>query len=83
MNDVKDMLIALRDDHQKNGATWQRAHELAQRNEGSALYDRLHALVHRIEGDDANAGYWYRCAGEPVFVGKVTDEIEQLIERLS
>ena len=83
MNDVKDALVALRNDHDRHGETWRRAHELAQRNEGVVLYDRLHALVHRIEGDEANARYWYRRAGEPVFDGAVIEEIERLLESLS
>ena len=39
---------------------WEQAHEIAQRKEGHLLYDRVHALLHRIEGDDWNAKYWYR-----------------------
>jgi hypothetical protein len=45
------------------GAEWRRAHELCQAREGDPAHDMVHALVHRIEGDDANAGYWYRRAG--------------------
>jgi hypothetical protein len=43
------------------GPEWQRAHALTQG--GSAGCDRVHALVHWIEGDDANADYWWRRAG--------------------
>ena len=25
----------------------------------------MHAYLHRVEGDLANAGYWYRRAGRP------------------
>ena len=39
------------------------AHEIAQAREGEPLFDAIHALVHRIEGDHANAGYWDRRAG--------------------
>ena len=45
------------------GHEWQRAHELCQMQEGDAAHDAVHALVHRIEGDEANASYWYRRAG--------------------
>lgn len=45
------------------GDAWHRAHELAQSREGESLFDRLHALCHRIEGDASNARYWYRRAG--------------------
>lgn len=81
MQDIEKALIALKAEGLACGAAWRRAHELAQQHEGEAAYDRLHALLHRIEGDDANAGYWYRRAGEPVFAGDIAEEIERLIER--
>lgn len=49
------------------GPEWETAHQIAQAHEGKALFDRIHALCHRIEGDSGNAGYWYRRAGEPAF----------------
>jgi hypothetical protein len=40
---------------------WTRAHESAQQDEGpSGAWG--HAYLHRKEGDDSNAGYWYRRA---------------------
>lgn len=42
------------------GASWEKAHEICQRNEGTRDYDWVHALAHLIEGDAFNAGYWYR-----------------------
>ena len=41
---------------------WKRAHESAQQDEGSWV----HAYLHRKEGDQGNAAYWYRRAGKPV-----------------
>ena len=43
---------------------WDKAHKLAQelRDETGAW---VHAYLHRVEGDDSNAGYWYRRAGKP------------------
>ena len=43
---------------------WGRAHDLIDSAPGS---DNawVHAHLHRIEGDEANAGYWYRRAGRP------------------
>ena len=41
----------------------ERAHEIAQGREGEVLFDAIHALVHRIEGDHGNAAYWDRRAG--------------------
>ncbi|PPK84668.1 hypothetical protein CLV84_3830 [Neolewinella xylanilytica] len=41
---------------------WDHAHELIDSAPGS---DNawVHAHLHRIEGDESNAGYWYRRAG--------------------
>jgi hypothetical protein len=41
---------------------WEAAHNIAQSQEGTLEYDRLHAYLHRKEGDDWNANYWYRRA---------------------
>ena len=41
---------------------WQGAHLVAQDHEGDELANWLHAVAHRMEGDLANARYWYgRC----------------------
>ena len=39
---------------------WETAHTIAQRHEGDPAADWLHAVLHKIEGDDGNARYWYR-----------------------
>jgi hypothetical protein len=44
---------------------WKLAHERAQEDESPAG-SWLHAYLHRKEGDQANAAYWYRRAGKPV-----------------
>lgn len=44
---------------------WTRAHESAQQDEGREG-SWVHAYLHRKEGDQSNAGYWYRRAGKPV-----------------
>jgi hypothetical protein len=43
---------------------WDAAHTLAQDidDENGAW---VHAYLHRKEGDEGNAGYWYRRAGRP------------------
>lgn len=81
MGDIEEVLNALKDDNLALGPAWKRAHELAQSREGERAYDRLHALLHRIEGDRSNANYWYRRAGEPAFEGDVADEVDLLITR--
>jgi hypothetical protein len=44
---------------------WARAHESAQEDEGEPG-SWVHAYLHRKEGDQGNAAYWYRRAGKPV-----------------
>jgi hypothetical protein len=44
---------------------WDKAHDLAQADEGGDG-DWVHAYLHRKEGDEWNAGYWYRKAGKPL-----------------
>jgi hypothetical protein len=44
---------------------WTRAHESAQQDEG-AEGSWVHAYLHRKEGDQGNAAYWYSRAGKPV-----------------
>jgi hypothetical protein len=39
---------------------WDEAHKIAQRREGDATADWLHAVLHKIEGDSENSRYWYR-----------------------
>lgn len=59
---------------------WEAAHEIAQSREGTPAYDRLHAYLHRKEGDRFNAGYWYRRAGAPFFDGSLEEEWTQLMQ---
>jgi hypothetical protein len=43
---------------------WDGAHDGAQADEGGAG-DWVHAYLHRKEGDEGNAAYWYRRARKP------------------
>lgn len=45
------------------GPEWEKAHQLCQAQEGDQNHDLVHALAHWIEGDEANAAYWYRRVG--------------------
>ena len=60
---------------------WNVAHEEAQVSE-DAESCWVHAMLHRAEGDSANAAYWYRKAGKPVFKGSLADEREQILTAL-
>ena len=42
---------------------WRAAHEIVQEDEESRLSCWAHGIVHLMEGDVANARYWYRRAG--------------------
>jgi len=44
---------------------WKGAHQIVQRDEESALACWAHGIVHLMEGDAANARYWYRKAKRP------------------
>ncbi|SHJ19720.1 hypothetical protein [Wenxinia saemankumensis] len=52
---------------------WETAHAIAQDGQGPAM-DWLHAHLHRVEGDAANAGYWYARAGRAPFAGSLEEE---------
>ncbi|OLP58441.1 hypothetical protein BJF93_16315 [Xaviernesmea oryzae] len=56
------------------GPHWAEVHDICQAHEGEAAFDWGHALCHRIEGDDWNAGYWYRRAGKPKPLGTFAEE---------
>ena len=39
---------------------WEGAHKHVQAHEDDATANWIHAVLHKIEGDEANARYWYR-----------------------
>ncbi len=43
---------------------WDKAHKVVQDDEGAEAA-WVHAHLHRVEGDEGNAGYWYARAGKP------------------
>ena len=62
---------------------WEKAHNVAQSREGHTDFDRLHALVHRIEGDEWNAKYWYNRCKLSFPKVSIKEEIEMLLEKYS
>jgi hypothetical protein len=56
---------------------WEAAHRIAQ-DDTSAEGAWIHAWLHRIEGDPANARYWYRQARRPVADGDLREEGETI-----
>ena len=78
LNALDQALEQLAAAHFKMGPAWEATHELCQAHEGESLFDAAHALCHRIEGDDGNAGYWYRRAGKSVSTGSLAEECAAL-----
>lgn len=73
---VSGLLLALWHDAKGD---WDTAHDIAQ-NIHTRDGSWLHAYLHRKEGDQWNAGYWYRQAGKPVFTGSLESEWERLVK---
>jgi len=60
---------------------WETAHRLAQ-DDGSAEGAWVHAYLHRVEGDEGNAGYWYGRAGKPHCTASLEAEWAEIAEAL-
>jgi hypothetical protein len=71
-------LIALWYDLKGN---WDRAHDFAD-SEHNPENNWVHAYLHRVEGDDFNAGYWYRKAGKSFPRQSLEAEREAIIREL-
>ena len=57
---------------------WDAAHDIAQEID-TQMGSWIHALLHLIEGDLGNAGYWYARAGKPA---RQPEEIDESWEEL-
>jgi len=77
-SEVNSLLRALWHDAKGD---WKRAHEIVQDEEG-ANAARVHAYLHRKEGDVANAGYWYRRAKATVCSASLDEEWESIVASL-
>jgi len=60
---------------------WHRAHEIAQEFHGAGGA-WIHAYLHRKEGDNWNANYWYRQAGQKMSKKSLPEEWEEIIREL-
>lgn len=74
--DLREALAAL------EKGDWPAAHAIVQADEDSRLACWAHGIVHLMEGDKANARYWYRKAGRP-FAQDAAAEIAALGATLS
>ncbi len=60
---------------------WNRAHQLVQdASRGDEAW--VHAYLHRKEGDNSNAAYWYRAAGKPVCRVSLDEEWQEIAKGL-
>jgi hypothetical protein len=75
---LRGALLALWWDAQGN---WERSHEIAQEIEDSSGA-WVHAYLHRKEGDEGNAGYWYRRAGRPQAKWDLEIEWTRMVEQM-
>lgn len=60
---------------------WDKAHECAQAHDDAAGMS-VHAYLHRKEGDQDNAGYWYRRCRKPAATVTLDEEWEELARAL-
>jgi hypothetical protein len=60
---------------------WESAHNLAQ-DVHSADGSWVHAYLHRKEGDDGNASYWYHRAGRKMPSTSLSDEWRDMVTDL-
>jgi hypothetical protein len=56
---------------------WDSAHRLIQ-DYSDPLACRIHGNLHRVEGDLANADYWYKRAGMTLPNNPIADELADL-----
>ena len=60
---------------------WDKAHELAQQaSDPTGAW--VHAYLHRVEGDERNAGYWYQRARKPHSEASLPGEWEEIASAL-
>ena len=60
---------------------WETAHNIAQ-SISSELGSRIHAYLHRVEGDLSNADYWYKRAGKPPHSGSTEAEADDIVNSI-
>ena len=60
---------------------WDTAHKIAQ-DIDTADGSWVHAYLHRKEGDNFNAGYWYRRANKPMANASLAEEWEEIVKAL-
>ncbi|MGJ8653382.1 MAG: hypothetical protein ACSHX8_08925 [Opitutaceae bacterium] len=78
--DTKNIYIQALEAEQRGD--WANAHELVQ-GLVTAEAAWVHAYLHRVEGDEANARYWYERAVQPVCQTSLAAEWNMLYQELA
>jgi len=60
---------------------WHQSHEIAQ-EKNTPNYCWIHAYLHRKEGDQWNANYWYQRAGRKMPKVSLEQEWEDIVQEL-
>ena len=60
---------------------WEAAHAMVQ-EENDRASAQVHAYLHRQEGDEWNARYWYNRSGSKPFKGSLEEELQHLLTSL-
>ena len=77
-NDLKRAVQLALDD------SWDEAHQLVQQYETDPSACWIHAVLHKIEGDESNSRYWYRRAGKLEHFGdEPKAELQQISQQLA
>ncbi len=73
--------LALQALWQQANGHWDAAHKLAQEQDDKRGA-WVHAHLHRVEGDERNAGYWYQRADKPHSTATLDDEWKEVAAAL-
>ena len=68
---------------------WDAAHRIVQQYDSDPTASWIHAVLHKIEGDEGNSRYWYRRAGKleqfsreaKGELAEIREEVEQAARR--
>lgn len=60
---------------------WEASHNIAQ-DLNTPAGSWIHAHLHRVEGDEFNASYWYRKAGKQFSSLPFKDEINEIVDEI-
>ena len=78
MSEKDDLLKALELD---KAGDWDGSHKVVQAID-STMAERIHAYLHRVEGDLSNARYWYNRAGVTPETCSLQEEWDKLANEL-